>query len=96
MCSACGFPATEGHWSEAGAVNAHQRLRARFIRARKLNAVLQNYGLSAYDDGQTPGIQIADRTGQVILARDLREVWIAAEKLSGKVIDPLDPRFMER
>jgi len=96
MCSACGFPATEGHWSEAGAADAHQRLRARFIRARKLNAVLQNYGLSAYDDGQTPGIQIADRTGQVILARDLRDVWIAVERLIGKAIDPLDPRFMER
>ncbi|WP_119390876.1 hypothetical protein [Taklimakanibacter lacteus] len=96
MCSACGFPATEGHWSEAGAADAHQRLRARFIRARKLNEVLRNYGLSAYDDGQTPGIQIADRTGQVILARDLGEVWIAAEKLVGKAIDPLDPRFMAR
>jgi hypothetical protein len=96
MCSACGFPATEGHWSDAGAANAHQRLRARFLRARKLNAVLQNYGLSAYDDGQTPGIQIADRTGQVILARDLRDVWIAAEKLIGKPIDPLDQRFRER
>ena len=96
MCSACGFPATEGHWSEAGAADAHQRLRARFIRARKLHAVLQDYGLSAYDDGLTPGIQIADRTGQVILARDLREVWIAVEKLIGKAIDPLDPRFMER
>jgi hypothetical protein len=96
MCSACGFPATEGHWSEAGAADAHQRLRARFIRARKLNAVLQNYGLSAYDDGQTPGIQIADRTGQVILARDLHDVWIAVEKLIGKAIDPLDSRFMER
>jgi hypothetical protein len=96
MCSACGFPATEGHWSEAGAADAHQRLRARFIRARKLNAVLQNYGLSAYDDGQMPGIQIADRTGQVILARDLRDVWIAVEKLIGKPIDPLDSRFRER
>lgn len=96
MCSACGFPATEGHWSEAGAADAHQRLRARFIRARKLNAVLQTYGLSAYDDGLTPGIQIADRTGQVILARDLRDVWIAVEKLIGNAIDPLDPRFMER
>ena len=95
MCSICGFPATEGHWSEAGAENAHQRVRARFIRAQKLNAVLQAYGLSAYDDGRTPGIQIADRTGRVILARDLREAWVAVETLIGKAIDPLDPRFLD-
>jgi len=96
MCSACGFPATQGHWSEAGAADAHQRLRARFIRARKLNEVLKSYGLSAHDDGLTPGVQISDRTGRVILARDLRDVWIAAETLIGKAIDPLDARFLDK
>jgi len=93
MCSACGFPATQGHWSEAGAGDAHQRVRARFIRARKLDAVLKRHGLSAYDDGQTPGIQVSDRTGRVVIARDLREVWIAVETLLGTPIDPLDPHF---
>ena len=94
MCSVCGFPQTAGHWSEAGAHDAHQRVRARFIRARKLDGILRSYGLTAYDDGVTPGIQIADRTGTVIIAADLRDVWIAAEKLGGVVVDPLDPRFL--
>ena len=95
MCSACGFPTTQGHWSEAGAGDAHQRVRARFIRAQKLNAVLRAHGLSAYDDGLTPDMQISDRTGRVIMARDLREVWQAVEKLLGRPIDPLDPHFLE-
>ena len=30
MCSACGFPAAPGHWTEAGANTAPDRLRARF------------------------------------------------------------------
>jgi hypothetical protein len=90
MCSACGFPTTQGHWSEAGAGDAHQRARARFIRAQKLDAVLRRHGLTAHDDGLTPGLQISDRTGRVIMARDLREVWIAVEKLIGRPIDPLE------
>ena len=93
MCSACGFPATQGHWSEAGAGDAHQRVRARFIRARKLDAVLRAHGLAAYDDGLTPDMQISDRTGRVIMARDLRDVWVAVEKLLGRALDPLDPHF---
>ena len=33
MCSACGYPAAPGHWTEAGAPTAHDRLRAKFRRA---------------------------------------------------------------
>lgn len=93
MCSICGFPQTAGHWADAGTLSSHDRIRARFIRARKLDGVLRNYGLTAHDDGATPGIQIADRMGNVIIAADLRDAWIAAEKLAGMAINPLDPRF---
>ncbi|MGE0242279.1 MAG: hypothetical protein AB7F09_13545 [Parvibaculaceae bacterium] len=96
MCSACGFPTTQGHWSEAGAGDAHQRTRARFIRVRKLDAILRAHGLTAHDDGLTPDMQIADRTGRVIMARDLREVWMAVEKLLGRPLDPLDPHVLSR
>jgi hypothetical protein len=95
MCSACGFPTTQGHWSEAGAGDAHQRARSRFIRARKLDTILRTHGLTAHDDGLTPDIQIADRTGRMIMARDLREVWIAVEKFLGKPLDPLDRQYLD-
>ncbi len=93
MCSACGFPAAPGHWTEAGAADAPDRLRARFRRAQVLQSVLAAYGLTAHDGAQVPGIQISTPSGDHTIARDLAEVWVTAERLTGRAIDPLDPRF---
>lgn len=94
MCSACGFPAAPGHWTEAGAQTAHDRLRGRFRRAQVLQNVLPAFGLKAYDGGEIPGIQIATLSGSETIVRNLDEVWALAEKLSGGPVDPLDPRFI--
>jgi len=94
MCSACGFPAAPGHWTEAGAADAPDRLRARFRRAQVLQSVLAAYGLTAHDGAQVPGIQISTLSGDHTIARDLAEVWVTVERLAGRAIDPLDPRFI--
>lgn len=94
MCSACGYPAAPGHWTEAGAANTGERLRARFRRAQILQRVLSAYGLKAHDGGLVPGIQLSSLTGDQAIVRDLAEVWVAAERMSGKTIDPLDPCFV--
>jgi hypothetical protein len=94
MCSSCGFPAAPGHWTEAGAATAPDRLRARFRRAQVLESVLPAYGLTAHDGAQVPGIQIGTLSGNHSIVRDLEEVWAEAERLSGKPVDPLDPRFL--
>ena len=94
MCSACGYPAAPGHWTEAGAPTPHERLRAKFRRAQVLQNVLPAYGLKAFDGGEIPGIQLATMTGGQTIARDLDEVWAYAEKISGGPVDPLDPRFI--
>lgn len=93
MCSACGFPAAPGHWTEAGAADAPDRLRARFRRAQVLQSVLPAYGLTAHDGALVPGIHISTLSGDQTIARDLAEVWATAERLCGCPIDPLDPRF---
>jgi hypothetical protein len=93
MCSACGFPAAPGHWTEAGALTAPDRLRARFRRAQLLQTILPAYGLTAHDGGQVPGIQVSTLSGSHAILRDLDELWAAAERLTGAPIDPLDPRF---
>jgi hypothetical protein len=93
MCSACGFPAAPGHWTEAGAADAPDRLRARFRRAQVLQSVLPAFGMTAHDGGLVPGIQISTHSGNHTIARDLAEVWAVAERLSGRAVDPLDPRF---
>jgi hypothetical protein len=83
-----------GHWTEAGAADAPERLRARFRRAEILKAVLPAYGLTAHDGALVPGIQVSTLSGNHVMARDLGEVWEAAERLAGAAVDPLDPRFL--
>lgn len=94
MCSACGYPAAPGHWTEAGAATVSDRLRSRFRRAEVLQTVLSAYGLKAHDGGLVPGIQISNHFGNQAIARDLTEVWATAEQWTGQAIDPLDQRFI--
>lgn len=94
MCASCGYPSRPGHWTEAGAADARDRLRARFRRAEVLNRVLPAYGLTAHDGAEVPGVQVATLTGSQAIALDLAEVWTVAEKLAGRPVDPLDPRFI--
>ncbi len=94
MCSACGYPAAPGHWTEAGAATITDRLRSRFRRADVLQRVLSAYGLKAHDGGLVPGIQISNQFGHETIARDLAEVWATAEQWLAEPIDPLDPRFV--
>lgn len=94
MCSSCGYPLAAGHWSDAGAADPAERLRARFRRTQVLDAVLHPYGLAAHDGGLVAGIQIATATGSAMIVEDLTGVWAAAEKLAGVRVDPLDVRFL--
>jgi hypothetical protein len=94
MCASCGYPAAPGHWTDAGVADPGERMRARFRRARVLNAVLRAYGLTAHDGGLIPGIQIATLSGAQAIVDDLAGVWVAAERLAGVPVDPLDARFL--
>ena len=94
MGASCGYPPAPGHWTDAGAPEPGERIRARFRRARVLNAILCPYGLTAHDGGVIPGVQIATLSGSHEIVRDLTEVWVAAERLAGAPVDPLDPRFV--
>ena len=94
MCANCGYPAAPGHWTDAGTADAGERMRARFRRARVLNAILRPSGLTAHDNGLIPGVQLATLSGSHTIARDLTEVWAAAERLAGAPVDPLDARFL--
>jgi hypothetical protein len=76
--------------------DAPERLRFRFRRGEVLKRVLSAYRLDAYDDGLSPGVQISNYAGDQVIARDLAEVWAAAERLTGRAVDPLDPIFTER
>ncbi|MDO8882098.1 MAG: hypothetical protein U0934_00675 [Pseudotabrizicola sp.] len=94
MCNACGNPAAPGHWTDAGTTTPGDRLRARFHRAAVLRNVLRPYGLTAHDDGSVPGIQLSTLSGAVTMVDTLEDLWQEAERLAGRKIDPLDPRYL--
>ncbi len=94
MCSACGFPALPGHWTDAGAQRPGSRVRLRFIRLAIVNRLLLPYRLSAYDDGVTPGLQLMAPDGERVLVADLDTLWKEAARLAGTPIDPLSPRAL--
>ena len=81
MCSACGFPAAPGHWTDAGAQTPGDRLRLRFARLGAVNRLLAPYGLKAWDDGATPGLQLFAPGGQRELVSDLAALWAALPDL---------------
>jgi hypothetical protein len=93
MCANCGFPAAQGHWTDAGAGSGFDRIRGRLQRARILAPVLASYGLAVHDDGLGSGFILANRTGHQVMVHTLSELWEAAERIIGRPVDPLDPRF---
>lgn len=94
MCSACGFPAAPGHWTEAGAADPGARLRLRFARLAAVNRLLASWGLRAHDDGATPGLQLYAPGGGCELVPDLDALWAAAARIAGAPVDPLAPRAL--
>jgi hypothetical protein len=90
MCNACGFPARAGHWTDAGLVTAHDRIRARFRRAEVLVRVLRPYGLTAHDDGVTDGMVLSTLSGASEIVMRPEDLWVVAERLAGRPIDLLN------
>tara|TARA_B100000700_G_C14938868_1_gene805737 strand:- start:768 stop:1058 length:291 start_codon:yes stop_codon:yes gene_type:complete len=93
MCSNCGYPETVGYWADAGAYSAQDRIRTRHDRTKKLKTLLKKYGLSIYDDGISPELQLSNLTGRVELVMDLDDLWAVAENLLGRKINPLEETF---
>ena len=94
MCSACGFPAKPGHWTDAGASTPAEKVRLRFIRLASVNRLLAPWGLKAHDDGATPGLQLFAPGGARILVDDLESLWAEAGRMAGEAIDPLSARAL--
>jgi len=90
MCSACGYPAALGHWTEAGAATPHDRLRERFRRVQVLQKVLKGSGVTAHDGGVVPGIQVMSLSGAQTIVPDLEALWSEVEGYRGRPFDPLD------
>ena len=95
MCSACGFPKRPGHWTDAGAETAGDRIRLQLARAKVLGKILTPYGLTARPPGQVPGFALSTFDGKTQIVPDLEALWGAASQQMGAPIDPLASRFTD-
>jgi hypothetical protein len=66
------------------------RLRRKYL----LNRVLGPFGLSLDDWAGTMYV-LHDAKGAAEVVGDLGALWVAAERLAGRKLDPLDPRLLE-
>ena len=101
MCSLCGILGGRGHWTEsasspevfAGRTDVHTPVRERQQRTRILNVVLGHYGLSVSDWAAGKSV-LRSATGRTALVDNVGELWPAAEQLTGRTLDPLDPALL--
>lgn len=97
MCVLCYELAAEDHWSD-GVISAGAEQmpgRSRFRRTRVLAAVLAAYGLTVSDPGSGPYCVIADRKGAAEVVAGLPGIWQAADRLSPREVDVLDPVLLD-
>ena len=103
MCALCGVLGGSGDWTDAAArpgvftrnVDALQRRRERFNRVACAQRVLGFYGLTL-SDWQASSFVLSTLTGKTEMVDNLTHLWAAAEKLTGRPCDPLDPQLIER
>jgi hypothetical protein len=103
MCSLCGVLGGNEHWADAAAregiytrnADPMLRRRERAARVRPANRVLKLYGMRV-SDWQGASFLLSTLTGKSEIVEDLGHLWAAAEKLSGRLCDPLAPDFLTR
>jgi len=82
MCALCGVLLDE-HWAEDGG------RRARVFRVTLANRVLGHFGLRLDDWGGRLYV-LRDRKGRSVVVANLGVLWVEAERLAGRPLDPLD------
>ncbi len=100
MCGLCGVLGAEAHWSDAAAspgafsgAEIRTRRQERFARIELANAILCHYRLKLGDfEGKSYVLRSA--TGRQELVPHLPGMWAAAERLTGRPCDPLDPALI--
>jgi len=103
MCALCGVLGGPDHWTDAVArpgvfsrySDAAERRRERMRRVRCANGLLKFYGLKL-NDWQGSAFLLSTATGKTEIVDHLAHLWIKAEKLTGRVCDPLDPALIAR
>lgn len=101
MCALCGVLGSADHWTDPVArpgvfsrnSDAAERRRERMRRVQSANRVLSFYGLKLRD-WQGSAFVLSTVTGKTEIVDHLAHLWVAAEKLTGRACDPLDPALI--
>jgi hypothetical protein len=98
MCGLCSVLGSDGHWTEGsngrgpediGRTRRHERLN----RVKLANLVLARFALRL-DDWQGTAFVLTSATGKREIVNNLSALWRAADTLSGRRFDPLDPELL--
>jgi hypothetical protein len=103
MCALCGVLGGSGDWTDVAArpgvftrnVGSLERRRERIHRVACAQRVLGFYGLTL-SDWQASSFVLSTLTGKTEIVDNLTHLWNAAEKLTGRPCDPLDPQLIAR
>lgn len=103
MCALCGVLGGDGDWTDAAArpgvftynVDPLRRRRERINRVACAQKVLSFYGLTL-SDWQASSFILSTLTGKSEIVDNLTHLWAAAETLTGRPCDPLDPVLLDR
>ena len=102
MCGLCGILGDGTHWADGVAGPGDQaasavpwlRRQARRQRVALGNQVLRAYGLRLAD-WQGTRFLLSNRTGASRVVTGLGDLWPAADRMSGRPLDPLDPGLLD-
>jgi hypothetical protein len=99
VCVLCGEFVYRIHWTDRHVEDRvgenrsdyhRYRRRDRLHRVAVTNEVLRFYGLKVQDWSGSKYV-LRDEKGRSELVQDLGSLWPVAQKLAGKLLDPLDP-----
>jgi hypothetical protein len=94
MCVACEFPASQGHWTEVGTTRGPDAAKDRLAMISAPGAALAVDGLEVKAANVWSGFRISSHSGRFENAQNLEEARVAAEKMQGQPVDPLNRGFI--
>lgn len=92
MCGLCGLLGGDFHWASSIQTGLPNR-QERFRRVAQANRILAFYQLRL-GDFQGVSYILTTATGRSEILSDFGQIWRTAELISGRPLDPLDPRLL--
>lgn len=94
MCAGCGILQNNQDWTEGFGLHNHsdrpinERLAERRRRLALVNDLLKNSGLTLREQGSQ--LVLSSATGGSAVVSNLAHVWMEADRLGRRPVDPLD------